>query len=225
LVLLISWQPRFAVRLVTYLHPEVVFFVDTDQPLVALTIDDGPHPVVTPELLDLLAEHEARATFFLIGERVAGNEAVVRRLVREGHEVGNHDMADRPSIGLSPAEFRQQLLEADKLLTQFGPVRLFRPGWGWFDRRMIEQLGRHSYTLVLGTAYPEDLIASPGYLSQHILLTTRPGTIVVLHDGPRRGEQTLAVLRRVLPELRRRGYTIVAVSELMAAGQTRRRMR
>ena len=97
-VLLVWWQPRFAVRLITYLHPDVVFFADTDRRLVALTLDDGPLASSTPQLLDLLKEHEAHATFFLIGERIPGNEAIVERLAREGHELGNHAMADRPSI-------------------------------------------------------------------------------------------------------------------------------
>ena len=73
----------------------------TDEPVVGLTLDDGPHPELTDAILDVLVKHEAQATFFLIGDRVVGNERVVRRIVDEGHEVGDHLMHDEPSIRLS----------------------------------------------------------------------------------------------------------------------------
>ena len=72
---LVVLPPRPLLDAVAAAHPGVLFYVDTERPALALTLDDGPHPEVTPRILDLLAEHEAKATFFLIGERVAGNEA------------------------------------------------------------------------------------------------------------------------------------------------------
>ena len=217
LAVLAWWQPRFAVRWIAYLCPDVTFFVETEQPVVALTLDDGPHAATTPRLLDVLADHQAHATFFLIGGNILGNEAIVQRLVHEGHEIGNHHMAERPSIRLSPEEFERQLLQAHSLLVQFGGARWFRPGSGWFNGRMLAQLQRHGYACVLGTAYPEDVIRSPWYLSRHILSNTRSGSIIVLHDGAKRGDQTADVLRRLLPALRQRGYRVVTISELMAS--------
>jgi peptidoglycan/xylan/chitin deacetylase (PgdA/CDA1 family) len=217
LAAVIWWQPRFLLRLAGQMSPRVLFFVQTEQPLVALSIDDSPHPTVTPRILDVLAEHEAHATFFIIGERIEGNKTILRRIVEEGHELGNHHMREAASIRLFPTAFEQQLLQTHALLTPFGPVKLFRPGSGWFNQRMLQQLERYGYTCVLGSGYAEDLLRSPWYLSRHILLNTRPGSIIILHDGRPERARTVTILQHVLPELQRRGYKVVTVSELVAS--------
>lgn len=172
-------------------------------------------PSPDPGILEVLAEQDAQATFFLIGEQVPGNEGIVRRMVEEGHELGNHLMADAPSVSLSAEEFERQLLQTHDLLSPFGPVRWFRPGSGWYRRRMLKQLGRHGYRCALGSAYAYDChIRSERYVSRHILLNTRPSSVIILHDGGEDRERTVTVLRRVLPELRRRGYRMVTLSEL-----------
>ena len=212
------FQPRYVIRWIARRQPDFLFYVDTQEPLVALTIDDGPHPVVTLGILDALREYESHATFFLIGERIPGNEGIVRRLVEEGHEIGNHLMADTPSIRLPAAELERQLLQAHDMLSDFGPVRWFRPGSGWYNRRMLEQIERHGYRCVLGSAYAyEAHVRSVWYVSTHILLNVRPGSIIVLHDGTADRARTITVLRRLLPELQRRGYRVVTVSELVGS--------
>lgn len=213
------WQPRFVLSWIARLNPEVIFFVKTNQPLIALTIDDSPHPEVTPRILNVLANNDSHATFFIIGERIAGNEQILSQMVDDGHEVGNHHLTDVPSIRLTPQEFEEQLRVTDSQLAPFGGSRWFRPASGWFNRRMLEQLERYGYTCVLGSAYPEDLLSSPWYLAQHILLNARPGSIIILHDGTPERVRTLAVLERVLPELRRRGYRVVTLSELIDSGE------
>ncbi len=208
-------RPGFIIRWLARRHPDVLFSMDTPEPLVALTIDDAPHLALTPAILDVLAEHGARATFFVIGERVPGNEGTVRRIVEEGHELGNHLMADAPSIRLSAAAFERQLLQTHDLLARFGPVRWFRPGGGWYSRGMLRQLRRYGYRCALGSAYAYDChIRSAWYVSRHILRNTRPGAVIILHDGHERRWRTVTVLRRVLPELERRGYQVVTLSEL-----------
>ena len=208
-------RPGPIIRWLARRHPDVLFYAGVEEPLVALTIDDAPHPALTPAILDALAEHRARATFFVIGERVPGNEELVRRIVAEGHELGSHLMADEPSIRLPAAAFERQLLRTHDLLAQFGPVRWFRPGSGWYNRRMLDQLRRHGYRCALGSAYAYDShIPSVRYVSWHILRNIRPGAVIILHDGGERRRQTVAVIGRVLPELERRGYTVVTLSEL-----------
>lgn len=216
----VLYQPFAAVRWLARRAPDVLFCVEREEPLVALTVDDGPHPGVTPEILDVLDEHEARATFFLIGDRVRGNEQIVRRIVEDGHELGNHMMFDAPSIRMSPAAFEAELLEAHAILSAFGPVRWFRPGHGWFTRRMLRQVRARGYRCALGSVHPYDpAIRFERYLSRHILRAVRPGSIIVLHDGTEDRRRTVRVLERVLPELRR-GYGVVTLSELAGAGAT-----
>ncbi|MGH2618615.1 MAG: chitin deacetylase family protein [Thermomicrobiales bacterium] len=209
-------RPGPVVRWLARRHPDILFHMETEELLVALTIDDSPHPSLTPRILDVLAEHDAHATFFVIGERVAGNEEIVRRMAAAGHQLGNHLMADAPSARLSAAEFERQLLHTHEVLAPYGPIRWFRPGHGWFNRRMIDQIHLHGYRCAMASAYAFEFhIPSARYAALHILFNVRPGAVIVLHDGGQDRERTVAVLRRVLPELKRRGYRVVTLSELV----------
>lgn len=196
--------------------PEVLYSVDADERVVALTIDDGPDVATTPRLLDLLAAYQAKATFFLIADRVRGNEELVQAIVDAGHEVGNHMTRDVPSIELAPDIFEQELLRADRILSKFAKPYWFRPGSGWYDDVMLEILARHGYRVALGSIYPLDAHISWSWFAKHyILKLTRPGSVIILHDGGARGERTLRTLGAVLPELMDDGYRLVTLSELM----------
>lgn len=213
---LILAQPRWLIGLLARRAPDVLFFVDLERPLVALTIDDGPDPRTTPEILRLLALHDARATFFLIGERIPGSENVVARMVSDGHELGNHLTRDEPSIRLSRDQFEKTLLETDSILSRFAPVRWVRPGSGWYNQAMLSTMAEHGYRCALGSVYPFDAqIPSERFAARYILRRARPGAIIVLHDGGKRGVQTAAVLRTILPELKRRGLRPVTLTELV----------
>ena len=140
----------------------------------------------------------------------------MRALVAGGHELGNHFTSDRPSIRLSQAEFEADLLRAHAVLEQFGPVRWTRPGSGWYDGNMIATLRRHGYRCALGSVYPFDvLVPSVSFAASYILRNVRPGAILVLHDGGDRGSRVAKTLGQVLPELRRRGYRVVTLTELV----------
>ena len=151
-------RPGPVVRWLSRRFPEVLFHQEGAGPLVALTFDDSPHETLTPRILDLLAEHEARATFFMIGAHIPGNEEVIRRLVAAGHELGNHMMSDSRSSYLAPDEFERQLRQTHELIAPFGPVRWFRPGHGWFDRRMLGQLQAHGYQCAMASAYSYEFL-------------------------------------------------------------------
>jgi peptidoglycan/xylan/chitin deacetylase (PgdA/CDA1 family) len=197
--------------------PEVVYLVDTEEHAVALTIDDGPDSVATPKILDLLGQHNAYATFFLITDRIPGNEGIVQRTVEEGHELANHLTTDEPSILLSSSEFERRLLEAHHELSQFSEVHWFRPGSGWYGERMLSIVQKHGYRCALGSVYPFDpQIPSAWFAKQIVLRRVRPGSIIVLHDYGTRGERTADALAVILPELNRRGFRVVTLSELVA---------
>ncbi len=195
---------------------EVVFSAVVDEPVVALTIDDGPSSS-TGAILEVLREHEARATFFVIGSQVEDRPDLARRMVDEGHELGHHMMEDRPSRGLPSEEFTDRFQEMDRILGEFGGSGVFRPGSGWYDDRMVETAAEHGYRTVLGSVYPFDAhVPWAGFHSWYVLETVSPGDIIVLHEGSDRGPRTVEVLTAVLPELRRQGYRVVTVSELLA---------
>jgi peptidoglycan/xylan/chitin deacetylase (PgdA/CDA1 family) len=209
-------KPGWIVAMLANLSPDVMYFAQTQEPVVALTIDDGPDPVATPKILDILKQHDARATFFLISSRIPGNEEVVARTVEEGHELANHLTTDEPSIVLSPSDFERQLLEAHDVLSAFSDVRWFRPGSGWYNVQMLSILDEHDYRCALGSVYPFDpQIPSSWFTAHYVLWNVKPGAIIVLHDYGARGERTVSALATILPELDRRGFRVVTLSELL----------
>jgi peptidoglycan-N-acetylglucosamine deacetylase len=196
---------------------DVVFFVEQRPGVVALTLDDGPHPVVTPSVLDVLAAHNARATFFLLGERASRNTEVVRAIASEGHELGNHTWQDERSASLSAAALSESVVRTEGVLGEFGKVRLFRPGGGSLGGgRVVTLAERHGYRCVLGSVYPHDVrISSTEFIVSDVLNRIRDGAIIVLHEGTTERARVTDILSRVLPELERRKYTVTTVSALL----------
>lgn len=210
-------RPGWVVTILAKWSPEVVYFVETQEPAVALTIDDGPDPVVTSKILDVLRQHGARATFFLVTERIPGNEKTVARIVEEGHELGNHLMSDGPSIKVSPQEFERQLMVAHDTLSRYSDVGWFRPGSGRYNTAMLSILRKNDYRCALGSVYPFDArVRSSWFSAQYVLWNVQSGSVIVLHDYGAQGERTVSVLATILPELNRRGLRVVSLSELVA---------
>ena len=192
----------------------------TKAKVVALTIDDGPSEY-TREILQILRDHGAKATLFVIGAQIESREEVLREAVREGNELGNHAMHDEPSRALSDASLSGEIQSVEKMLSEIytaagissRPPKYFRPGSGFFSGRMRKLLEKLEYRLVLGSIYPHDpQIPYWRVNAKHILSMLRPGGIIICHD---RRSWTPDMLRRVLPEMRRRGYRIVTVTELL----------
>ena len=220
LLLLALFHPRWAIRVLASQSPEVIYFVETEKPMVALTIDDGPDAQTTPQILNLLRQYDAQATFFVIAGHIPGNETLMQRTLAEGHEIGNHLLVDEPSIELSLSEFEQQLVEADTILGRYANTHWFRPGSGWFNADMLAVTRKHNYQTVLGSIYPFDPhIPSSWFATHHILAKIKPGAIIILHDNGVRGQRTVATLAKILPELQQQGYQVVTLSELLKSNK------
>eukprot|EP00271_Cylindrocystis_brebissonii_P015948 TRINITY_DN3903_c0_g3_i1.p1 TRINITY_DN3903_c0_g3~~TRINITY_DN3903_c0_g3_i1.p1 ORF type:complete len:478 (-),score=23.30 TRINITY_DN3903_c0_g3_i1:1071-2504(-) len=220
----VVFQPRWLVKIARKQMPHIVFDHVTKDPMVALTIDDGPNGKTTHQLLDLLQAHEAKATFFLIGQNIDKYPELVDRMYSEGHELGNHTMEDVASWRLTPAEFEKTLLDVDSRLQSYfhhdengSPMKWFRPGHGWYTKRIRRTIQRYGYRLALGSVYPVDPLFKEkgGPIASYCLWKMYPGAIIVLHDRPQQLNQTIEVLSRMLPELRKRGYQVVTLSELL----------
>jgi len=200
-------------------HPDVVYAVPTDAPLLALTLDDGPDPLGTPALLDVLARHGATATFFVLGERAIAYPQLMEQIVAAGHELGNHGMHDVPALDLAPAAFIRDVRDAHYRLLAFqGDLRWYRPGSAWYDDAMVESVQRLGYTLALGSIYPFDAqLDGTSFASWWLRADANAGDVIVLHDGPERGLRAARILDVVLPDLAARRLRGVTLSELVAA--------
>ncbi|KAK0656158.1 hypothetical protein B0T16DRAFT_398723 [Cercophora newfieldiana] len=193
--------------------------------IVALTIDDAPSDH-TRDILAALQAGGAHATFFVIGGQVAGREEILREIVRGGHELGNHGMHDEMARALSGEELEAQVREVQGMIERAykeegkvppgeveGKRNYYRPGSGFFSERMLGVVRKVGYHLVLGSIYPHDAqISWPWVNASHILGMLSPGGIIICHD---RRSWTLPMLRRVLPEMRKRGYKAVTVTQLL----------
>ncbi|KAI5061057.1 hypothetical protein GOP47_0023562 [Adiantum capillus-veneris] len=217
-------QPKWAVRCAQKRWPNVLFFQPTRDPVVALTIDDGPHDDITPEILEILKENDCKATWFIIGSNMDRCPEIVRQIYSEGHEVGNHTMHDVASWRLPLEEFEEQLLSVDRRLNDLyfednhdRKIKWFRPGHGFFTEKMLHVAERHGYRTALGSLFPLDtLFTSQGEnIAKYLLWRVHYGDIIILHDRAPQRLQTAKALRILLPKLRERGFSVVTLSELL----------
>jgi len=214
-------EPLVAFALLERLAPNVVWRVPTDQPLVALSFDDGPDPVFTPQVLDLLKEHDAYATFFLIGDRARAHPKVVEAIKAGGHEVANHYHVRGTTLLHNRAEFVNYLDRAEQAIGLAPGPKLFRPpgGIAWPSQTRLAR--DRGYTCVLGSAYPHDPARPPArYIRWLIEKNMVPGTIVILHDGISDPSRSLEALPHVLATAGQRGVSFVSVGTLLAAALT-----
>lgn len=213
--LIILFQPRWFFRMVIWMLPGATYFFETNDRVIALTIDDGLDPTTTPKILEVLAKYQVHATFFAISSRVEPNSALMTKLIQQGHEVGNHLTQDEWSILLSPQAFEAAVVQAHNVLSKFVQPHWLRPAGGWYKKSTIDIAHKHSYRVALGDIFPYDThIPSSWFAMQYILWKVRPGSIVILHDSGRWGKRTALTLEKVLPVLDRRGYRVVTLSEL-----------
>jgi peptidoglycan-N-acetylglucosamine deacetylase len=194
---------------------------------VALTFDDGPSRWTEP-LLDLLREHDGRATFFVLGVSIPGNEHIVRRLVAEGHEIGNHTQSHLDLAEVDDATMAAEIRSGAQAIAAVvgSEPRLLRPPYGAASRRVARVAGSLSLgPVVIWSVDPVDWSRDePSPIVDHVLANVEAGAIVDLHDGippdssgaPTR-QATVDAVAQLLPELARRGYRLVTVSELLAA--------
>jgi peptidoglycan/xylan/chitin deacetylase (PgdA/CDA1 family) len=198
-------------------EPSITFnSVHVDGPYIALTFDDGPSATLTPKLLDLLAAHHIKATFFVIGENVAEHPEIVSRAAREGHEIGNHSWS-HPNLGkMSDESVRRQLQQTDdaiKSATGKHPA-LMRPPYGSItarEKRWIHD--EFGYNIILWDVDPYDWKRpGPAVVRARILKETRPGSIVLSHDIH---PGTIEAMPSTFDELEAKGFKFVTVSELI----------
>jgi peptidoglycan/xylan/chitin deacetylase (PgdA/CDA1 family) len=155
----------------------------TTQPLVALTFDDGPNPEFTPRLLEVLKEHDAKATFFMVGEAAQRWPEVVRKVANEGHAIGNHSWDHARFPAIVRRERRAQIESCARALEPHG-TRLFRPPFGSENLAShvdVRLLGYRTVNWSIGIPDWEDREAD--WIANGILQEIRPGCVILMHDG------------------------------------------
>ncbi|PZG22553.1 xylanase [Micromonospora craterilacus] len=182
--------------------------IDTDH-VLCLTFDDGPHPVHTPRLLDVLAGHQVHAVFFLQGNRVTEHPDVVRRIAGAGHALGNHGMRHDDMGAWTAGRIASDLLETNAVIRQavpYAPVPYFRAPYGAWGQTptVATALGMRPMGWQLAVTDWEP----PGTdeLVRRLTEGVAPGAVVLLHDGGGDRSQTVDAVDRVIPALRADGW-------------------
>ncbi len=179
---------------------------------LALTFDDGPDAAITPRILDILKQHHAKATFFVLGGHVGGNEALLRRIHQEGHEIGNHSWNHPYFTRISLDQVRSEVLDTQAAITKAGvpAPHIFRPPYGDVNEVVISQI---PMSVVRWNIDPEDWHPKrQQQLLEHMASHARPGAVVVMHDT----EITTAErLDSLLTQLESQQFTLVTVSNML----------
>lgn len=205
-----------------------VYHVDIPYKAVALTFDDGPSPAWTPLILDELKKAGVKATFFMLGEHVREYPEVARRVVAEGHDIGNHTYDHHVLLYYKKSELEKEITEADKVIKEVTgkTTRYFRPPKAWLTGREKKKIRELGYTVVLWSLNSKDWVTfDDKYMIKYILRNVQPGDIILFHDsggalrteGGDRHETVLAV-KRLIERLRDRGYSFVTLTQLLNYG-------
>jgi polysaccharide deacetylase family sporulation protein PdaB len=202
-------------------YSEVVWNVATDKKLIALTFDDGPNPIYTPQILDLLKEYDAKATFFVLGKRVQMYPVIAIREVNEGHEIANHTFDHHYLKNVPPKKLIEEIRQTQEVIfdiTEQIP-HVFRPPGGFYNEALLDLTREDKLTVVMWSWYQDTKDwKRPGVdkIVSTVLSHVHNGDIILFHDLQGDCSQTVGALRRILPELKKQGYQFVTVTDLIA---------
>ncbi|NQX66587.1 polysaccharide deacetylase family protein [Paenibacillus alba] len=197
---------------------EIVWEIRTDEKVLALTFDDGPHPAYTDQILELLKQYEAKATFFVVGNKIKLYPDVLSRTLSEGHEIANHTYSH--AYLSQKNDIKKELKDTEALIyaTTGQRSQLFRPPGGFYNERLVHIVRDEGYKMIMWSWQLDTKDwDTPGVnkIVDRVLKNANNGNIVLFHDYIEGPTQTIAALKIILPELKNRGYRLVTVSELL----------
>jgi peptidoglycan/xylan/chitin deacetylase (PgdA/CDA1 family) len=202
-----------------------IYHVNSRDKIVALTFDDGPSPVWTPKILDELKKSGVKATFFMIGEYVRSYPEIAKRVVQEGHEIGNHSFDHHVLIYYKMEELEKEIRDAEAVIRNITgkTTTLFRPPKAWLTNEEKKKIKEMGYKIILWTLNSKDWVTfDDKYIVRYIVHHVRPGDIILFHDGggvftTEKGNRTETVkaIRRLAEKLKDRGYEFLTVTELL----------
>jgi polysaccharide deacetylase family sporulation protein PdaB len=206
---------------------EVVWEVPTEDKVIALTFDDGPDALNTAPILDLLEKYDAKATFFLVGNKVERNPELVKRELAQGHELANHTYSHSYLGNKTTADnMKKDILRAEKVIFSITgqKCRFFRPPGGYLNERLVNTAVEQGYIVVMWSWHQDSRDwSTPGVkkIVDSVLNRVQNGDIVLFHEYVEGKTQTIAALEQILPELKKRGYHCVTISELLTYRKTK----
>lgn len=192
------------------------FSIQTSEKVIAITFDDGPHGVNTPRLLDMLKKRKVKATFYVVGNMVKYNPQLLRRMIAEGHEIGNHTVTHGTLSKMSDSSLRKELQDAHEMIvkeTGVAPRSMRPPGGAILNDQKKLMLKEFGYPTIMWSVDPEDW-KKPGasVVTSRLVNGARPGGILLVHDLH---AATVDAMPSTLDQLLAQGYRFVTVTELI----------
>ena len=200
-------------------YPDVLFRGDPARPEIALTFDDGPHPRDTPRLLEVLAQHQVCATFFLVGQSVERYPDIVRQIHQSGHQLALHCYRHIPFPLENPATLRLRLERTRNVIAEIcgvapEPIKDLRPPFGAFTRRTASMLADWGYRLVMWNCIPQHWMQPVRWSIRQVMDAAAPGGVIVMHDGHGHGRRVTEIVEDVIPRIKSLGLEFVRVEEM-----------
>ncbi len=187
---------------------------DKSRKYVFFTFDDGPHPIYTPQILDILEKNKVKATFFFLGKKAEEFPEIVRLAKEKGHTIGSHGYSHRPVWFLSPSATIEEFKKADSIICSIlGELpKYIRPPWGGFNLSMLRFLNNSERLFVLWSLDSRDWQKGTSLekVIERVLNRIEPGDIILFHDGRWNdiSKKTVEALQILIEKLRERGYEI-----------------
>lgn len=193
-----------APKLLKPLSNQLVWTIQPTENDIYFTFDDGPHPEITPWVLQQLKEYGAKATFFLVGENAAKYPEVVQQIVAEGHHIGNHTYNHIKGWNTSSYKYFKNTLKCEDHFT----TPLFRPPHGRITRSQHRQLSK-KYRIIMWSVLSGDYDRQlkPKKIIDGVVNNTEPGSVIVFHDSVKAERNLRASLPETLKRLRKKGFT------------------
>ena len=190
--------------------------VNITEKVVAMTFDDGPHPTLTPKLLDILKERNIKCTFFVVGSNAKAYPNIIRRIIAEGHEIGNHTYTHASLTSRSDEQIRTELQKSEDALFTAANYRphLIRPPYGAINTRVKQLMfSEFGYSTIMWSVDPQDW-RRPGVsvVTSRLVNGAHPGAIMLSHDIH---PPTIAAMPAMFDQLLAKGYQFVTVSQLL----------
>lgn len=198
---------------------ETIRHVKTSQKVVALTFDDGPSEPYTQQILQVLNKNNVKGTFFVLGGNAKEYPNIVKQIMSEGHELGNHSMYHDKMKNRSVDKIYNDIKSVDTILRNLGYQKdiPFRAPFGITSDNLRVALEKLNKQQVLFTFLPQDWTKiSSQQIHDNVMKELKPGLIITLHDGGKRRENTVKATQMLIDTLKQKGYRMVTVSELLS---------
>lgn len=200
------YQPNWLIR---FLIPGKYRLKISDKPIVYLTFDDGPTTECTEKILEILATHDVKATFFCVGENARQHPELIKKIIEGGHNIGNHTMHHKNGFKTGIQKYVNEVLQASEYI----PSKLFRPPYGKCNIFQNLKLRKLGYKIIQWDviAYDWDKTRTPHDVLSIIEKYVRNGSIIVLHDSVKASDRTLPILSTLIISLKSRGFEIKTI--------------